>query len=60
MPSTEADMLVTRIARMKALIDALEAECQVTERAHRGFMDLKGELETLTHKLKSLNTQWRP
>jgi hypothetical protein len=60
MPPTEAEMLVARIARMKALVDALEAECHTSERAHRRFMDLKTELEALTHKLKPLDTRSRP
>jgi hypothetical protein len=56
MPPTDAEILVARLARMKALIDALEAECDTGAEQHQRFLRLKGELEAARLSLQ-LDTQ---
>jgi hypothetical protein len=57
MPRTEAEILEARLARMRALIDSLEAECSHSKTQHERFLSLKRELAAVKERLKPVDTQ---
>ena len=50
---TESEVLTIRLARMKYLIDALEAACAVTEEQRQAFLKLKAEMAAARETLKA-------
>jgi prefoldin subunit 5 len=49
---TEADELAARLARLKPLIESLEAECAASAEAQANFDKLKAEMGEISRRLK--------
>ena len=53
MSPSESEMLAARLARMKALIESLEAECSQSAEQRETFAKLKREMDTAQQSLRS-------
>ena len=54
MSQTESEMLAARLARMKVLVESLEAECSHTAEVRDTIMKLKRELDESKKALKTI------
>jgi hypothetical protein len=52
---TEAEILAGRLARLKPLIESLEAECAQSEEAQVNFDKLKREMDDIRARIKIIN-----
>jgi hypothetical protein len=52
MPLSEAEVLAARLARMKALVDALEQECSDSAKQSELFHKLRAEMKAARSALK--------
>jgi hypothetical protein len=58
---TEAEILNARLARMRVLLDSLEAVCAASEEQRAIFLKLKREMDAATAALKSKPARaWSP
>ena len=52
---TEAELLAGRLARLKPLIESLEAQCAQSEEAQTKFDKLKREMDDIRARIKVIN-----
>jgi hypothetical protein len=52
MPPPESEIAAARLARMKALVDALEKACADSDEQHENFLKLRAELQAARDALK--------
>ena len=57
MGDSETDILASRLARMKKMIDSLERACSESQEQHELFRKLKQEMEEATAVLKTVPSQ---
>jgi hypothetical protein len=54
MADSEAEVLASRLSRMKAMIDSLERACSESQEQHELFRKLKQEMEAARAALKTV------
>jgi hypothetical protein len=54
MADSEADILASRLARMKTMVDSLERACSESQEQHELFRKLKQEMDAARADLKTV------